>query len=64
MTSEPRPVRVTIGLALVLKPSLRSTSMPGMYCPVSVMTKSGSATPSREPTEKRGISKTGAARLR
>ncbi|MCY1545072.1 hypothetical protein D9M68_809970 [compost metagenome] len=43
---------------------MRSTSMPGMYCPVSVMTNSGSATPSRACSENRGISNTGAARLR
>ncbi|MNW21890.1 hypothetical protein D3C71_2230570 [compost metagenome] len=35
-----------------------------MYWPVSVMTNSGSATPSSACTENRGISNTGAARLR
>ena len=43
ISSEPSPVMVTMGLALVLKPSLRSTSMPGMYWPVSVIRNSGSA---------------------
>jgi hypothetical protein len=36
MMREPRPIMVTMGLALVLKPSFRSTSIPGMYWPVSV----------------------------
>ncbi|KAG1318143.1 hypothetical protein G6F61_015254 [Rhizopus arrhizus] len=38
--------------------------MPGMYWPVRVMMNRGSATPSSACTEKRGISKTGAARRR
>jgi hypothetical protein len=54
MSSEPRPVIVTMGLALVLKPSLRSTSMPGMYWPVSVMRNSGSATLSKALSENAG----------
>ncbi|KAG1079599.1 hypothetical protein G6F40_016244 [Rhizopus arrhizus] len=51
MISEPRPVTVRMGFALVLNPSLRSTSMPGMYWPGRVMMNRGSATPSSACTE-------------
>ena len=43
INGDPRPGLATTGLALVLNPSLRSTSMPGMYWPVSVMRNSGNA---------------------
>ena len=62
ISSEPSPVMVTMGLALVLKPSLRSTSMPGMYWPVSVIRNSGSATLSMALSENSGRVNTGAAR--
>ena len=61
MSSEPSPVTVTMGFALVLKPSLRSTSMPGMYWPVSVIRNSGSATLKVALSENAGMVKTGAA---
>ena len=61
ITSEPRPVTVTMGLALVLNPSFRSTSMPGMYCPVSVMRNKGSATLSAAFSVNSGMVKIGMA---
>ncbi|MNV82764.1 hypothetical protein D3C71_1765180 [compost metagenome] len=63
ISSEPSPVSATMGLALVLNPSLRSTSMPGMYWPVSVMRNSGKATLSNALSENAGMVKTGAASL-
>ncbi|MNR30598.1 hypothetical protein D3C85_1480640 [compost metagenome] len=48
-------------MALVLKPSLRSTSMPGMYWPVRVIRNSGNATLSKALSENTGMLKTGAA---
>ena len=64
ISSEPSPVRVTMGLALVLKPSLRNTSMPGMYCPVRVIRNNGSATLSSALRENAGAVNTGAASAR
>ncbi|MNC56726.1 hypothetical protein D3C75_1063450 [compost metagenome] len=61
MSKEPRPVTATIGLALVLKPSLRSTSMPGMYCPVRVIRNNGSATLRAALRVKAGAVNTGVA---
>ncbi|MNH41990.1 hypothetical protein D3C79_1035920 [compost metagenome] len=60
--SDPNPVTIKIGLALVLNPSFRNTNMPGMYCPVKVIIKSGKATPNNACRENVGATKTGDAK--
>ncbi|KQW45262.1 hypothetical protein ASD02_35170 [Ensifer sp. Root1252] len=59
--SEPKPVTATMGLALVLNPSFRETSIPGICWPVSVIRNSGSATEISAFSENSGKVKTGAA---
>jgi hypothetical protein len=61
MSNELSPVMVTIGLALVLKPSLRSTSMPCMYWPVGEIRSRGNATLSNALSENSVWANTGAA---
>lgn len=53
----PKPVTVTIGLTLVIKPSLRNTNMPDIYYPVNIIKNSDNATLSNAFSKNTGLVK-------